>query len=68
MIFTKNRQRSLISGNGSSAPKIELRLWRNRKLLRKLSENYGEHPEESTGVFDRPADKIAGFRQKNNSP
>ena len=34
----------------------------------KLLENYGEHPEESTGVFDRPADKIAGFRQKNNSP
>ena len=31
---------------------------------RKLSETKGEHPEESTGVFDRPAEAIAGFRQE----
>ena len=26
------------------------------KRVRKLSENYGEHSEESTGVFGRPAE------------
>ena len=31
---------------------------------RKLSKNQGEYPEESAGVFDRPAEQIAGFRQK----
>ena len=26
------------------------------ECVRKLSENYGEHSEESTGVFGRPAE------------
>ena len=32
-----------------AAPKIK-RLWRNRKLFKKLSENYGEYPERSLPV------------------
>ena len=35
---------------------------------RKLSKNQGEYPEESAGVFDRPAEQIAGFRQKKTVP
>ena len=34
------------------------------KCSRNFSQNYGEHPEETTGVFDSPVERIAGFRQK----
>ena len=35
---------------------VKPRLWRTENYSRKPSENYGEHIEESTGVFDRPAE------------
>ena len=43
-------------------------LEKRKTALESSRKNEGEYPEESTGVFDRPTEQIAGFRQETLGP